>query len=72
MMSETTRKNLEARYNCRISIDRFCGLFRIYSMDGCPWDKAGSYRALISTLAKDKESLKRIAERRVDRKACPV
>ena len=64
MISEKTKKNLETRYNCHISINYLCGTYDVFSLDGCHWDWAGTYRGLVSMLAEDKESLKRIADRR--------
>lgn len=61
MMSEKTKKTLEKRYYCRISIEHIAGLIKVYSLDGCPWDKVGNYRALVKMLKADKESLKKIA-----------
>ena len=64
MISEKTKKNLEARYNCHISINYLCNTYDVFSLDGCHWDWAGSYRGLVSMLAEDKDSLKRIADRK--------
>ena len=64
MISEKTKKNLESRYNCHISINYLCGTYDVFSLDGCHWDWTGSYRGLVSMLAEDKDSLKRIADRR--------
>ena len=64
MISEKTKKNLETRYNCHISINYLCGTYDVFSLDECHWDWAGTYRGLVSMLAEDKESLKRIADRR--------
>ena len=64
MISEKTKKNFETRYNCHISINYLYNTYDVYSLDGCHWDWAGSYRRLVSMLAEDKESLKRIADRK--------
>ena len=41
MISEKTKKNLETRYNCHISINYLCGTYDVFSLDGCHWDWAG-------------------------------
>ena len=64
MISEKTKKTLETRYNCHISINYLCGTYDVFSLDGCHWDWARIYRGLVSMLAEDKDSLKRIADRR--------
>ena len=38
MISEKTKKNLETRYNCHISINYLCGTYDVFSLDGCHWD----------------------------------
>ena len=43
--------------------------FKIYSLDGCCWDKVIGYRSLIATLKEDKEALKRIAMRYLARES---
>ena len=50
MISEKTKKNLETRYNCHISINYLCGTYDVFSLDGCHWDWAGTYRGLVSML----------------------
>ena len=72
MTKTETIKDLEKKYN--VHIERYtywngiCGEeregFVLYSADGCRWDNVLGYRSLRSTLKEDKESLKRIAERR--------
>ena len=71
MTSYETIKMLEKRYHVHIDRDTFfdplwrreCEDFKVYSMDGCCWDKVIGYRSLIHMLATDKEALKRIASR---------
>ena len=66
-----TIRNLEKRYHVRIVRETFWMPltgeekedFKIYTLDGCCWDKVIGYRSLISTLARDKDALKRIANR---------
>ena len=53
MISEKTKKNLETRYNCHISINYLCNTYDVFSLDGCHWDWAGSYRRLVSMLAEE-------------------
>ena len=50
MISEKTKKNLETRYNCHISSNYLCGTYDVFSLDGCHWDWAGTYRGLVSML----------------------
>ena len=71
MTAIETIRNLEKRYHVHIDREFFymplsgerCEDFKIYSADGCCWDKVIGYRSLIRTLAEDKDALKRIANR---------
>ena len=68
MTNHETIKMLEKRYNVHITRDFFYDPlsrkeyedFKIYTADGCCWDKVIGYRSLVHTLASDKESLKHI------------
>lgn len=70
MTRTETIRNLEKRYHVHIDRDFFymplsgerCEDFKIYTRDGCCWDKVIGYRSLIATLARDKASLLRIAK----------
>lgn len=72
MTKTKTIKDLEKKYNVHIERYTFwydiCGEeregFVLYSADGCRWDNVLGYRSLRRALKEDKESLKRIAERR--------
>ena len=69
MTNPETIKTLEKRYHVHIDREFFymplsgerCEDFKIYTLDGCCWDKVIGYRSLIRTLADDKDALKRIA-----------
>ena len=69
MTKPETIKTLEKRYHVHIDRDFFwmplsgveCEDFKVYTLDGCCWDKVIGYRSLVSMLAEDKEHLKRIA-----------
>ena len=70
MTRTETIRNLEKRYHVHIDREFFylplscerCEDFKIYTRDGCCWDKVIGYRSLIRTLADDKEALLRIAK----------
>ena len=69
MTRQSTIKALEKRYHVHIERETFfdpfyrreCEDFKIYSLDGCCWDKVIGYRSLIRTLVRDKDALRRLA-----------
>ncbi len=61
-MKDTTIARLEKKYNCRIRENHLEGIFKVYSLDGCPWDWCSTYRGLQNMLKEDQEALKAIAE----------
>ena len=71
MTSHETIKTLEKRYLVHIDRDTFfdplsmreCEDFKIYTLDGCCWDKVIGYRSLIHTLATDKTQLLKIGKK---------
>ena len=71
MTSRETIKKLENRYLVHIDRDTFWNPltaeekedFKIYTLDGCCWDKVIGYRSLIHTLATDKEHLLKIGKK---------
>ena len=70
MTNINTIRNLENRYHVNITREFFWMPltgeekedFKIYTLDGCCWDKVIGYRSLICTLSRDKDALKRIAD----------
>ena len=77
MTSRETIKKLENRYHVHIDRETFydplwrkeCEDFKIYTHDGCCWDKVIGYRSLVHTLAEDKEHLLKIHNDRLARMA---
>jgi len=69
MTNYETIKKLEKHYHVHIDRDTFWNPltqeekedFKIYTLDGCCWDKVIGYRSLIHTLAEDKDALRRLA-----------
>lgn len=65
-----TIKTLEKRYLVYINRDTFWNPltnreiedFKIYTLDGCCWDKVIGYRSLIHCLVSDKKSLLKIGK----------
>ena len=70
MTNYSTIKALEERYMVHIDRDTFWNPltltdgedFKIYTLDGCCWDKVIGYRSLVHTLATDKENLLKIGK----------
>ena len=68
MTKRETIKKLEKQYGVHIDRDTFFNPlsmeehedFKIYTADGCCWDKVIGYRSLVCTLAEDKDSIKKI------------
>ena len=68
MTKTETIKKLQKRYHVHIDRETFYSRlsgaeyedFKIYTLDGCCWDKVIGYRSLIATLARDKEALAKI------------
>lgn len=68
MTSPETIRKLEDRYMVHIDRDFFWNPltaeekedFKVYTLDGCCWDKVIGYRSLVHTLATDKAHLLKI------------